>query len=225
MKCKENSENLISLIYNELDQNEKKRLDNHLKKCASCRKIFKELQSTVNILEKWEDRSPEMNLVFVENRNSIWQKFKKKFQEFGLPMRFATAAAVFTILTVLLLSIFNFQAKFSRGEWQLSFGLVPDNNSDKLFSAKQIEQIIDQSQQQTLNYFAEMIKDSEYRQQQKFNNSMINFSKYIESQRKNDLQIFNHGLEGLHQVTEEKFIHTNDVLKDLINYSSFRIEK
>ncbi len=225
MKCKENPENLISLIYNEINRDEKKRLLNHIESCPSCQKIYNELMSTKELLGTWEDKEPDMNLVFVEKPESWWKKITDNFQSISLPKKFVLAIPAVFICIFLLLSIFNFQAQHIDGNWNISLSLFPPKNTQNGSINSEIQQAINNSQEETIQLISELLEQSQYQQKVEFTQTLNSFAEQLQSQRLNDLRVFYQDLAGLHQVTENNFSQTRNVLSDLVEYTSLQIER
>jgi hypothetical protein len=220
MKCKENPENLISLLYGEIDKKETERIRAHLKKCKACQEAFKELKSTTQILEKWEDRVPAANYLFMKEPEASW---KTKWKQMGLGRKLVFGLPAAALLLFLSLALLNFEASFKEGEWQLSFGLFPKNQT--ALNQQILTDAVQQAQQETLLLISDLLADRDYRQQLEFSKALSQMRYDFEQKRMQDLRLVGQGLEGLQRSTEGKFNQTNEVLSDLIQLAGYRIER
>jgi len=225
MKCKENPEKLISLIYDEINEDEKKRLLEHIESCESCKKSYKELTSTKNILNKWEDRDPEMNLVFAQKPESWWKKISDNMKTLSMPKKLAFTVPATVVCLFLLLSIFNFQAQKINGNWNISLSLFPQKHISDTTINSAVQKALKHSQQETIQLVSELLEESQYQQKVEFTQTLNNYSEQLQSQRLNDLRLFYQDLAGLYQETENNFSQTRNVLSDLVEYTSLQIER
>ncbi len=216
-------QNLASLLYGELEPEEAKRIKAHLKACSSCRKVYQELQDTSKLLQKWEDGTPKMNLVFVHESASRWKAWKEKITQLGWGHRLALGVPALAVFSLIFLAVLNFRASYRGGEWNVAFSLIPRRDQD--YSEEQFAEALSQSQQETLVILSKMIEEDEYRQRREFTLTLAQFAQDLEKQRRQDLRIMGQGLEGLHRSTEGRFNQTSDVLNDLIRLTSYKIER
>jgi hypothetical protein len=106
MNCKKHKQNIVLFLYGELNEQDKKSLEEHIKQCAECardleytRKVFGLLDETKN-----QEKEPQPNWErcwqAIEN-NTMRKEFKKPF--FRLVPNWAYAAAA--VLAVFILGI------------------------------------------------------------------------------------------------------------------------
>jgi len=225
MKCDNMPQYLVSLLYKDLDPEEKKEVRNHLKKCPSCRKAYEELQQTSSILEKWEDIEPKMNLVFVREASSRWNTLKESIHRLSWGRRFAFGIPGVFVIMLIFLSLLHFRAAYHQGEWNFSFGITSQKESQTYEDNQQLIQTFSEAQKETLGLMTKLIQESEARQRRGNSIYLSKFARYVEQQRQQDLRIVNHGLEGLHRTTYDRFEQTSDVLNDLIRLTDYQIRK
>ena len=223
MKCEQMEEQLVSLLYGEIDEEEAKRIKAHLKSCASCRKVYKELQGTTEILDRWEVESPKLNFVFVRHTASWWSGIKERIAQMGWGRRLAVGVPALALLFIVSLALFNFRASYEQGSWNFSFSLAPQKQA--AFNEAQLAELLRQSQDEMLILMAKMIDESESRQRRESTLTLAQFAQTLERQRKEDLRMMGQGLEGLYRTTEGGFIRTNEVLSDLIRQASLKVDR
>jgi len=225
MKCKENPEKLISLIYDEINEDEKKRLLEHIKSCNSCKKQYEELMYTKEILDTWEDKDSEMNLVFAQKPEPWWKRVSDNIKAVSLPKRFALTFSAAMVCLFLLLSIFNFRAQKINGNWNISLSLFPQKHMSRSNINSAVQEAIKNSQQETIQLVSELLDESQYQQKVEFTQTLNSYAEQLQSQRLNDLRLFYQDLAGLHRETENNFSQTRHVLNDLVEYTSLQIER
>ncbi len=225
MKCKENPENLISLIYNEIDKQEKKRILAHMESCPSCKKTYKELMDTKKLLATWKDKEPEMDLVFTQKLEPWWKRITDQVQVLSFSKKIFLLVPAAAICLFLLLSIFNFKAQKIDGNWSISLSLFPQPNisSNNLNTA--VQKAINNSQEETIQLISELLQQNQYEQKVEFTQALNDVTEQLQSQRLNDLRMFYQDLADFHKVTENNFSQTRNVLQDLVDYTSLQIER
>jgi hypothetical protein len=214
---------LVSLLYDELSPVEAKKVRAHLKACLECRKAYQELQSTSELLEKWEDAAPNMQWVFASQSASPWQSVREKFRRLTWNRRLAVGLPALAATALLLLAVLNFRIEVQEDRWSVAFSLLPQKESaisDQVFAYA-----LDQAQQETLMLLSQMIEESEDRQQRDFTLTLARFAQDLERQRRQDLRTLGEGLEGLQRKTDGQFHQTSDVLSDLIRLTSYKMER
>ena len=117
MKCKDMPQQLVSLLYGELEADEAKKIQNHIEKCPSCRKAYQELQTTTHLLEKWEDAVPHGHFVFVNDSASLWARWKERFLQLSGWRRMAVGIPAFAAICLVFLSLLNFRASKDEDGW------------------------------------------------------------------------------------------------------------
>jgi len=216
MKCDNAPETLVSLLYDELDLKEEKKIRKHLEHCPSCRKIFEELQDTTELLGKWEDEAPGSKTVFMQEPATAWQALKEKIwgqsgfrPAWGLPMMVGAA--------LLLLFIFNFRAGYENGDWYVAFGKrVPDNAQVE----QKVESILTEWQARNAEQLVSLIRESETRQRREFTLALNEYAHQQELVRRQDLQMVNQGFQGLQRQTEGRYYQTSTLINDLLRMTN-----
>ena len=223
MKCKDMPEQLVSLLYGELEADEKKRVKDHIKKCASCRQAYQELQSTTNILEKWEDVAPKGHFVFVKEPTSVFNRWRERFSELTGWSKAAVGIPAFAVICLVFLSFLNFRATRNETGWHVAFSLVPQKG--QAVDNAQLMGDIRQLQNETLMLTSQMIRDSEIRQKRETALQLTNYAQNYETQRREELRLVGRSMEDLYQLTEGRFNQTSNALNEFIQLSGYNIER
>lgn len=216
MKCDIAPETLVSLLYNETDPREESILREHLKNCASCQAVFKELTQTTEILEKWEDEVPALKTVFIQEPVSRWQSFRERIWN-HVGARLAWGLPVLASAAVILLFLFNFHASYQDGNWHIAFG--KSTMTESQIDAR-INATLAKWQNQQNDQLVKLIQESEVRQQQNMTLTLNEYAKQQEQKRNYDLQWVGQNLQGLQRQTEGRYYQTSTLINDLIRQSS-----
>lgn len=218
MKCNEMPENLISLVYDELTPEEAKKVRAHLKSCAGCRKSYEELKQTSGLLSRWEDQSPGISLVFVNEPFAPWKSLKERWGSTGWTRRLSLALPALAVCLLLVLSALNFQARADNGRFEIGFSLLPRSSG---LSPNDLKVLLSEYQQETLQMTSRLLDEREYRQNQIFNSQLNRFAQDMEHRRAQDLMLVGQGLEGLQFSTEKRLDQTSEVLRHMIQLANF----
>ncbi|MBN1155139.1 zf-HC2 domain-containing protein [candidate division KSB1 bacterium] len=221
MKCEEIKCLMMDYLYDEIKADDKSRFMKHMSECEQCRKELIRLQDTSLILNQAEDVDPHLNLVFVQDESSAWSRLVQRFSV--SPKRLLQGFAYGLAFVLILLSIINTEVNLRDGEFSVRMSLfrgkenVSTEQQDNYSYAEQAQ--LAQMQQQHLQLMRSMITESENKQRQQLISTLAQFSRDINSQRTNDLQIMNAGLneieKSLHSKIEQQ---TNNQFNSLIHY-------
>ena len=225
MKCNDMQQQLVSLVYGELDPEEEKSVQAHLESCSSCLEIYQEMKGTSDLLEKWEVETPKMNFLFVSESTSPWKAWKEKLIRLSWGRRLAWGIPAFATVCFLILALLNFQADYQEGQWHVSFSLFPKNQNPQVNQQAVLTEALQQNQKETLLLIAKMIEDSEYRQRSEYTLTLSKFAQEMERQRLQDLNTLGQSFAGFQQSTEGRFHQYNNVINDLIQMASYKVEK
>jgi hypothetical protein len=216
------SERLVSLLYEETGKEESKEIKEHLKSCNACKKAFEEIRGTSELLNKWPDETPSMNLVFVHEPSSRWETFKEQFFDMSWARRAAILVPGIAILVFLILSIMRVQIQYDQNGFQMAFG---GKNVNQGVNEQLVIDTMKKMQDETLTLTAQMIRDSEEKQRRENTLTFAQFARDFESQRQQDLRVVGRGLEGLRLINEGRFSQTQNTLNDLMKMTSLNVER
>jgi len=223
MKCNDMPEKLAALLYNELDTKEAGRVQKHLERCQSCKQAYQELQSTTQLLGKWEDATPNMNFVFVKDTHSRLQTWIQKMRQLRWPVRIAWGIPAVALLFLVALSVTNFRASSQNGNWEVSFSLTPQQNATQPETVNQAA--LQAMQEEMAVMVSGLIEESESRQRVQSQRALARFTQDIESQRRQDLRMVGLGLEGLQRSTQGQLNQTSGMIQDLIRMTSYQSDQ
>jgi len=214
MNCEISKEQIVEYLYNDdLWPQDREQLQTHIANCPSCQQTLTELQATSNMLKAWPNESPNLNMVFVEDRQSIIPKTFTRH-----PWYWASGIAA-ALATIFALSFLNFEFAYRNGTFHASLGFQ-SNTPQVTASAEpeppdEVEEIIYEVttndlktpatqadlliyQQTTLALAERLIRESEMRQRDDINSTFIHLIRDLEQQRQQDLQQVNRGMNALY---------------------------
>lgn len=223
MNCHDMPEQMVSLLYGELDEATAREVESHLNHCAACRAEWESLKATTQVLDQWEDLSPDRQHLFIEEKVSWTDGIKAFFSSHAWPKRLALGLPLAGLALLLFLSLLNFEAEYQNGQWRVAFGLkartadVPSNTA--------LAAAVQQARQETLLLVADMLEQSETAQRREFNTLLTRYAQGVEQIRQRDLMVMGQGLEGLHLATQNRLDQTSRVIDDLVEMAGYTLER
>ena len=204
MNCDITREQLIAYLYDEdIHPNARERLKAHIETCPSCTQTLEKLGSTSRILNAWGDENPDMDLVFVQERQTLWQNL--------LPTRYPktwTAAGV-AIAAILIFTFLNIEFSIRDGAFHAAIGLRSSDSLEQIAIADTPitlgEFII--HQQNLIDYTNRLVQTSQNQQRDEINNTFIRLVGELETQRQQDLLRIDRGLHILYNAQENRYGH------------------
>lgn len=212
MNCDITREQLIAYLYDEdIRPNERERLKAHIETCPSCSQTLEELGSTSRILNAWSDENPNMDLVFVEERQPLWQNL--------LPTRYPKtwAAAGVAIAAILIFTFLNIEFAIRDGAFHASIGLRSSDPPERVAIADTSEvPSLDAPitlgefiihQQNLIDYTNRLVQTSQNQQRAEINNTFIRLVGELQTQRQQDLLHIDRGLQTLYNTHATRYDH------------------
>lgn len=212
MNCDITREQLIAYLYDEdIRPNERERLKNHIETCPSCSQTLEELGSTSRILNAWGDEKPNLDLVFVQDRQSLWQNLLPR----RYPKTWATASVA--IAAILIFTFLNIEFAIRDGAFHTSIGLRPSDPPEQIAITDTTEvPSLDAPitlgefiihQQNMIDYTNRLVQESQNQQRDEINNTFIRLVSELETQRQQDLLHIDRGLQILYNTQEIRYDH------------------
>ncbi len=116
MNCDITREQIVAYLYDEdIHPNERERLKAHIETCPSCNQTLEELGSTSRILNAWGDEKPDLDLVFVQERQPLWQNL--------LPTRYPKTWVGVAIAAILIFTFLNIEFSIRDSAFHAAIGL------------------------------------------------------------------------------------------------------
>ena len=229
MNCDITREQLIAYLYDEdIRPNERESLKVHIETCPSCSQTLEELGSTSRILNAWGDEKPDLDLVFVQERQTLWQNLLPT----RYPKTWATAGAA--IAAILIFTFLNIEFAIRDGAFHTSIGLRSSDPPEQTATANTTEvPSLDTPitlgefiihQQNLINYTNRLVQESQNQQRNEVNNTFIRLVSELETQRQQDLLHIDRGLQILYNTQENRYGHIltqmDSVKKELFFYDN-----
>lgn len=212
MNCDITREQLIAYLYDEdIRPEARERLKNHIETCPSCSQTLEELGSTSRILNAWGDEKPDLNLVFVQERQTLWQNLLPR----RYPKTWATAGVA--IAAILIFTFLNIEFAIRDGAIHTSISLRSSDSPERVTIADTTEvPSLDAPitlgefiihQQNLIDYTNRLVQTSQNQQRNEVNNTFIRLVGELETQRQQDLLHIDRGLQTLYNIQETRYDH------------------
>ena len=210
MNCDITREQLIAYLYDEdIRPNERERLKAHIETCPSCSQTLEELGSTSRILNAWGDEKPDLDLVFVQERQPLWQNL--------LPTQYPKTWAAAAIAAILIFTFLNIEFAIRDGAFHTSIGLRSSDPPEQIAitdttEAPSLDAPITLGefiihQQNLIDYTNRLVQTSQNQQRNEINNTFIRLVGELETQRQQDLLRIDRGLQILYNTQETRYGH------------------
>ncbi len=90
------------------------------------------------------------------------------------------------------------------------------------FTAEQVDYLLQQMREENALMVSEAVQAVQQSQDEKLEQTLINFANYVEQQRIDDLQFISSGINNMEEVYYDRFRQTDQVLGELIQTVSTR---
>ncbi|NVM04556.1 MAG: hypothetical protein HWN67_19695 [Candidatus Helarchaeota archaeon] len=218
MSCPISKEDLVAFIYNELDEQKKKIIKQHIKTCAECEKEIASFQKERTILKEWKVDAPNKEFVFVEEKQSVTSWIKAYFPWLSAkPARIGYTFAGIAVLLILILSLINFEFNYDQSGISVNmsiFGKGKEETVDREFLTKLME-----NQQEAINLVLQAISVSEEKMTQERNIMISQLIQEIQKQRETDMMLIEQNIEYFRSLTVEKFRENDELLGRLVSFA------
>jgi len=164
-------------------------------------------------------QDPAEQLVMVEPDKSGFQDWWNEFINSWIPqsnfVRAGFAMASLLILFVMLGAFSQMNISVDDNGFQLAFG-EPREPVQQGYTAEQVEYLLEQVRQENAALVASAVESVQQKQDEKLEQTLINFADYMEQQRRDDLQMISSGLNNMEETYYTRFRQTDQVLGELI---------
>ena len=227
MNCDITREQLIAYLYDEdIRPEARERLKTHIETCPSCSQTLAELGSTSRILNAWGDEKPDLDLVFVQERQTLWQNL--------LPTQYPKTWVGAAIAAILIFTFLNIEFAIRDGAIHTAIGLRSSDPPEQTAitdttEATSLDTPITLGefivhQQNLIDYTNRLVHASQNQQRDEINNTFIRLVGELETQRQQDLLRIDRGLQILYNTQENRYGHIltqmDSVKKELFFYDN-----
>lgn len=214
---------IMDYMYGELDGAKKSELLDFINQHEDLKQEFKELTETQSFLHHLPVQNPVEQLVIMEPKKASSEGFWESILNALTPRNaFAQAGfgvAVLAFVFIVTGAITGLNLSYNETGVQLGFGKV--SQTEKSFSAAQVEQIVQQIQRDNVALVQQVVADAQEQQNLQLEETFASFASYLEGQRTNDLQLISSGLEDLKENTFTRFRQNEQVLGEIIQTVSY----
>ncbi len=213
MSCEKIKPLMMDFLYEELGNDDKRRLQEHLDSCAECAKELAALQETHQMLAAMPEPAAGERLVFQTEpagRVREWLQTAKAL----LPRSSAGRLALTGLAALFAFFLFGAMAHlnivYDHNGLQISMGRANALDEQRLV------QIVEQLQEENARLITRLIAGERMRQQQELDKTLTAFARSISEQRREDLQLIGLGLDAVREQTDQRFAQTDDYLRSLV---------
>ncbi|MCK5737544.1 zf-HC2 domain-containing protein, partial [bacterium] len=201
MNCDEAKLLLVDFLYDEIENKDRLQFEAHLSECDSCRQEVAALQSNSRILQKWDVETPRLNMLFLQEKKSIWHSFRERISTV-LPAKTAWGPRIAWGLgaAVVLLSLVNLNIESKNGDFALSMSLFPKPAT--LASGSADSPAIQLTRGEQITLMETMLQQSETRHRAEMTATLSSYAERLEQQRLADLQLIGTSIEQFQQRTD-----------------------
>ncbi|MEX0722807.1 MAG: hypothetical protein WD053_02965 [Gracilimonas sp.] len=215
----------MEYLYDELEQDQRKELEQFFADHPDLQKELEELADVRSMLQHLPVQDPAEQLVMVEPDKSGFQEWWNELVTGWLPnngfARAGFAMASLLILFVVTGAFTKMNISINDNGFELAFG-ERQEIVQQGFTAGQVDYLLEQVRQENAVMVAEAVQAIQEAQDQKLEQTLVNFADYVEQQRRNDLQMISLGINNMEEVYYDRFRQTDQVLGELIQTVSTR---
>ncbi|MFQ5754194.1 MAG: anti-sigma factor family protein [bacterium] len=226
MKCELNKEKLIGYFYQDLEPEEKRVTEEHLSHCETCKKELAELAKTTQLLRTWADEETNLNLKFVPENISLWRHLKTAWLSATGWRRLTIGFGMGIAALLFMLSLFNFEAGYSEGNFSVKLSLWPRPKTEMNVANDPLASAVTKAefnawQEQSLQLIQQMIATTEEHQRRELALKLAQFARDLDMQRRQDLRLVDQGLQVFQLSNENRFRRTDETLQKLIRVAAY----
>lgn len=210
---------LMDYLYDEISDDDRRRLEAYLSEHPEMKQELNQLGETRNLLQQMPETQPNQQMVMVGTGE---RSFGQWLREAGnlLPQtvvgRTLLAAAAGLLLFIIIGSVSKMNLTVNESGFNLSMGYEVQEQTG--LTEAQAAELIDQIRTENATMMARYAESI----QQEHQVQLQQVVRYFNQQRLNDLELIDQNLEQIHQANNYQWLQTNDVLGDLIQNVSLR---
>lgn len=215
----------MDYLYDELEQDQRKELETYLSQNPELKKELDELGSVRSMLQHLPVQDPAEQIVMVEPNQSGFQDWWNELIENWIPkngfVRAGFAMTSLLILFVVMGAFTNMNVSFNDNGFELAFG-EKQEIVQQGFTVEQVDYLLQQMREENALMVSEAVQAVQRSQDEKLEQTLINFADYVEEQRRSDLRMISSGLTSMEETYYDRFRQTDQVLGELIQTVSTR---
>ncbi|TKJ30960.1 hypothetical protein CEE39_07730 [bacterium (candidate division B38) B3_B38] len=215
MKCKESQRLLVSWLYGELSDEERKQMEGHLSRCSHCRQAKEKIQQAKGTLEQWEVEEPSWKSVILPGREPRWRGWYYWLFGGATPLRRAAAVAVMVaVVGLVVFSLLNLRVSYAGGDVSVGLSLVPPRSEVVRLAVDQeaLTQERLMVQEETLDLVNKLMLAYHQKQQEDLATALQRITAQWQLLRRVDLEYIGDGFDTIQQQTYRDLQRTNQLL-------------
>lgn len=215
----------MDYLYDELEDDQRKELETYLSQNPELKKELDELGDVRSMLQHLPVQDPAEQIIMVEPERSGFQDWWNTLIESWIPgsgfVRAGFALASVLILFVVMGAFTKMNISINNNGFELAFG-EKQEVVQQGFTAEQVDYLLQQMREENALMVSEAVQAVQQTQDEKLEQTLINFADYVEEQRRSDLRMISSGLTSMEETYYDRFRQTDQVLGELIQTVSTR---
>lgn len=215
MRCKDSQRLLVSWLYGELSDEERKQMEGHLSRCSHCRQAKEKIQQAKAMLEQWEVAEPSWKSVILPGRAPRWRGWYYWLFGGATPLRRAAAVAMMVaVVGLVVFSLMNLRVSYARGDFSIGLSLVPPRSEVVRLGVDReaLQQEILRAHEATLVMVNQLMLNYRQVQQEDLAAALQRLSAQWQLLRRVDLEYIGDGFDLIQRQTYNDLQRTNQLL-------------
>eukprot|EP01156_Anaeramoeba_ignava_P020927 Anaeramoba_ignava/c17637_g1_i1.p2 GENE.c17637_g1_i1~~c17637_g1_i1.p2 ORF type:complete len:222 (-),score=31.94 c17637_g1_i1:1406-2071(-) len=218
MKCKDFKIMMMDFLYEEINQDDKAKFEQHLQECAECRAEFEAMKTMPDFLNKWQDESAPVQITFTAEESTIAELLKRLIPDFSNMKK-----AGFAFATVLfVMALFNTKIEMKDGNFSFETHLLPQKEV-ALTSNELSPEVMEQLRYENFKLTSQLLENYEAKDDKKTMLLMNNLVDEIRTERSQEYNNLVGTVNQAYQTNDYQIRQTNHTVSeivDLINKSA-----
>lgn len=211
----------MDYLYDEIEEEEKQRLENYLEQHPDLKRELDELHETRTLLQQMPLAEPDRQLTMVEPRERTFGQWigqaKALLPRTGFgKLGFAIAAGL--ILLLFVGSVAQLHVSVNSSGWSFALGYSPTVNEG--LAAEQAQTFLDRVREENAAMMTEYTRTLRQENQQQLQQLV----RYVEQQRLSDLQLIDQNLAQLQRANNYRWQQTSEFLGEMMQTVNVRTD-
>lgn len=216
MTCEEAKKYFMDYLYQEIDDEHQELVEAHLNACNACRDEIAALKSTSDILQSYEALDPKLNLIFVKESRTVWQKLREKVRDYvSSGEHWGRRLAYGLAIILIVFSLINMEISWENGHFSLKTSLWPHAEKEQAQQSAITKNNLIEFQKDQILLMNQLIEASEAKQRRELILTLADFTQELEHRRQSDLMLVGTSMEQLQLQTNQRLQLTNESINGL----------
>lgn len=209
----------MDYLYDELNSTQKKELEQFLSLHPHLQKELEELSDVRSVLSHLPVQEPARQFVMMEPGKAETKSSWDKFIHALIPQNGFALAGYAVATCLILFAVIGAFTQMSLTINDNGFNLAfrePQEVVQQGFTAEQVEYLLQQLKEENALMVSDALQTMQENQDEKLEQTFIDFARFMEQQRTRDLQLISSGLNNMEETYYDRFEQTDLVLNEII---------